>query len=228
MVLKSFFMLTLWSAVLAVALAGVYSFAISFGSEKIVAVAVVNTLYALPIVWLLWRKSSVISGSSLHFFSLKNKIFGDLAPAGALVGSALLGALATRFFLPGATLNQGYSALYLCKVVIWIPLVEELVFRVGFGGMMRGAGGALLGSYFSALFFGLMHSLPTVDRVISLHFGIAIGPFLLGLVCEYLYAKRGRVLPIVLFHGACNATPLIFGVVDGRWLHWLALLYSSK
>ena len=221
--LKPFLMLTVWGAVLAVALADIYSYAISWGSDDIISIAAVNTLLSIPILWILLRR---VPGVNNPLFPPKQDILGDLLPACTVAGLAFLAALSTRVALEGVVVGKGYSVWDVCKVVVWIPIVEELVFRVGVGGVMRRAGGPLLGGYFSALFFGFMHSLPSMERVLAGNVGIAFGPFLLGIICEYLYVKRGRVLPIVLFHAACNATVFIFGVVDERWLEWLAVFYS--
>lgn len=111
--------------------------------------------------------------------------------------------------------------------ILWIPVVEELVFRVGLGDAFRRvAGSPLWGSWFSAVAFALVHADPTLSRLSHGEIGLPLGPFLLGLLCEAVYVKSGRILPAVLLHAVCNGTAALFAMGDARWLEWLGFLYS--
>lgn len=110
-------------------------------------------------------------------------------------------------------------------MILWVPLVEELVFRVGFGGFFRRSLGPLFGGYVSAVLFALVHGLPTVSSLFRGNLGLPLGPLLLGLCNETLYVKTGRIGPIYFLHAACNATAVIFRTFDPRWLDWLSWFY---
>ena len=106
-----------------------------------------------------------------------------------------------------------------------MPLVEELVFRAGIGAVYRRLSPPIWAAWFAALVFALVHANPTWSNLRHGQVGLALGAFFLGLCCEYLMIKTGRILPCIAFHSACNATVMIFGILDKRWLDWLAPLY---
>lgn len=112
--------------------------------------------------------------------------------------------------------------------VLWIPVVEEWAYRVGAGYYFRSRLGLMAGSYLSNILFSLMHSQPTIEHFASLQIGLPLGPLLLGAICELIYLKSGKVLPAILFHMICNATPAIFATIDIRWLSWLKVLYLGS
>jgi membrane protease YdiL (CAAX protease family) len=109
--------------------------------------------------------------------------------------------------------------------IVWIPVVEEIVFRLGFGSWLRRIWSGWMGMYCSALFFAWMHSQPTLERLSEGHLGLPLGPFVLGCFCEVIYKYSGRLGPAILFHGVCNATGWLFAAWDPRVLDWLAWLY---
>lgn len=110
--------------------------------------------------------------------------------------------------------------------VIWIPIIEEVVFRYGIGSFLRKFGGLLWGSYFSALTFSLIHSGPTISNILQLKIAFPLGPLLLGLICEFLYINYGSLVYLIIFHACCNLSVIIFTYIDARWLSWLGFLYS--
>ncbi|MBF0441190.1 MAG: CPBP family intramembrane metalloprotease [Oligoflexales bacterium] len=139
-----------------------------------------------------------------------------------LIGS-ILGALASSFIgRPEKAIVNVEAAAF----IFWIPIIEEMVFRVAIGKVFRNYGGDLLGGYFSALCFAFIHTMPTLGKVVSLNAGIPLGPMLLGLCCEIIYVKTGKIIPAIVFHGCCNATVPIFMLIDNRWLSFLSYLYS--
>ncbi len=132
-------------------------------------------------------------------------------------------ALLTRLALPTAT-QQLISAEYLV-FVLWIPIVEELVFRVGISAYFRKRLGIIWGCYFSALLFALVHTQPTVAAWLNWQIGLPLGPLLLGLANEAIYVSSGRIIPAIVLHAVCNLTVVIFAIVDSRWLSWLSPFY---
>ncbi len=118
--------------------------------------------------------------------------------------------------------SYGYNVFW---VVVWAPIVEELVFRKGFGSFFRRNLSPWQGGYISASLFAFVHSQPTLSRLLAGEAGIPLGPFLLGLVCETIFAMRGRILPCMVFHGLCNLSGYLFAAHDARWLKWLDILY---
>lgn len=107
--------------------------------------------------------------------------------------------------------------------VLWIPIVEEIVFRGAISGITEKYAPGVWGLWFSALIFAWVHSMPTIYGPVT---GVPLGPFLLGLICEYLRRAGGTLVPAVIFHMVCNSTVVIFSLLDARWMNWLQLLYG--
>lgn len=139
-----------------------------------------------------------------------------------LAGTALLATLSR--LLGGAPPSTGAAPPL--AWILWIPLVEELVFRAGIGRLFRRLTHSSWAAWFSALTFAFVHASPTVARLAAGRVGLPLGPFLLGLACEALLAATGRLLPCIALHAACNATAAVFANGDARWLDWLGFLYS--
>ena len=110
--------------------------------------------------------------------------------------------------------------------VIWIPLIEEIVFRFGLGRWFRLTIGNLWGGYCAAICFSYTHSFPTLAKIMAGDIGIVLSPLLLGFACEYLFVKSKSILPGIALHIACNATVLLFLVFDQRWFTWLKIFYN--
>lgn len=108
---------------------------------------------------------------------------------------------------------------YLLATLLWIPIVEECIFRGGVGRWLRQRLGDGWGMYVSALFFATLHSAPPQNWIPPL------GPFLLAMACELIVRITGRLTPAILLHVCCNASPLLFTLLDPRWLRWLGTLY---
>jgi membrane protease YdiL (CAAX protease family) len=106
--------------------------------------------------------------------------------------------------------------------ILWIPVIEETVFRGGVSGVIGRYAPGIWGIWFSALIFAWVHSMPTFSQMA----GVPLGPFLLGLICEYLRRAGGSLVPAIIFHMICNSTVVIFSLGDARWMSWLRLLYS--
>lgn len=152
----------------------------------------------------------------------------SLAPGLSLIGAAILAAWSSSLLAPGVVAEaefEGFSSWSIIGAIVWIPAVEEIVFRRGIGVLFARRFGHVLGGYGASLLFAWVHSLPTFSKVLEWDLQIPMGPFLLGLACEFIYRRSGRLSAIIVFHGACNSTAIIFAKVDPRWLDWLKGLY---
>lgn len=154
-------------------------------------------------------------------------------PALIVVGGALFLGVCS-LFLVGSTEQAESKPIPLSAIppvqlvyVFIVPIVEEYFFRLGIGTHLRRYAGVLWGSYFSAMLFSVVHSYPTVARLMDGQIGLLLGPFLLGLICEALFGYVRRLGPAIAFHMACNGTVVLFSLVDPRWLDWLRVLYSA-
>lgn len=125
----------------------------------------------------------------------------------------------------GSPSNKELASYHLWSIV-WIPIVEELLFRVIIGNYFRKLAGNFWGCYCSIICFSFVHSMPTIDRIISLDIGLAISPLLLAIPCEYLHLKSKSIIPSILFHAVANSSVAIFMFYDNRWLSWLSLFYQ--
>ncbi len=112
--------------------------------------------------------------------------------------------------------------------LLWIPIVEEIVFRLGIGSWLRGWAGNFWGGYCAALCFALAHTLPTWQRLTAGEIGVPVGVLLLGVICEFLFVRSKSLMPCIVFHAACNASVPLFTYFDQRWFAWLSLLFQTK
>lgn len=142
------------------------------------------------------------------------------APASLVVMGSIVLAVGTRFFQPGAGAIDAGIDLRALAFILWIPVIEELVFRLGIGGLLRQHLSVFWAAYGSALIFAMAHGTGGWG-----HLSIPMGPLLLGLACEWLYAVTGRLMAVIALHAACNASGWIFAAIDSRWLDWLQALY---
>ena len=209
--------LTILSLLLAVVLAEFYDFLSSWLSPSWFAAAISHSLIAIFIAAYWWHHDRKVFhlGSWLSYL-----------PAVIVLGGSAVAALLSRAYCGDP--NDAVSGNNMHPIwagVIWVPLVEEIVFRGGIGAVYRRLSPPFWAAWFAALVFALVHANPTWNNLANGRVGLALGAFLLGLCCEYLIIKTGRILPCVAFHAACNATVMIFGVLDKRWLDWLAPLY---
>lgn len=109
--------------------------------------------------------------------------------------------------------------------ITWIPIVEELTFRVGIGNFLKKKCGTVWGSYFSILIFCAAHSVALWNQPADLLLKVPVGVMLLAISCEFIYGYTRSKLSIIWFHSACNLSGLIFLFLDKRWLDWLNFLY---
>lgn len=207
----------LYTVALAVALRYLYDFAACSINDLLwLGAAIVNSVLALTFYFYLRRKNTLPQPTDQWRWL-------DFTPFGLLSICLVLTAIS---WLSGGSQTQSL-AIESWAWVLWVPLVEEVTFRVGFGYYFRKKLGSLWGSYFSLLLFCLAHSVVAYFASPLMWFThISLGVLLLGACCEFLYFKRGKVSTIVLFHMAANFSVVMFKSIDSRWLDWLGLLYS--
>lgn len=214
--MRSLLKLIVLSIVAAVALAELYKPLRDLFETSWMAPALVHSALSLVVLGLAWRQGRL--GALLR----PGPLWALIPAAVVLVGSGLM-ILASR---QSGTPEIGEASVPWAWI-LWVPVVEELVFRAGIGDAFRKTSGHVLwGSWFSALSFALVHTDPTLARLGALDFGLPLGPFLLGISCEALYVKTRSIIPAILLHAACNATAALFLKGDARWLDWLGFLYS--
>ena len=201
---------------LATALAELYQAARALIGAAWLAALAVNATFAVIVVALgRPSKREARSPSASKFFLVYGPALFIVVGAAALGLATSGGTARSNVVIPGET----------WAMIAAVPIVEEWLFRVGFGRWYRGACGPWLGAYLGALTFAMVHSDATIGGWLSGRTGIVPGPLLLGIACELLYRYTGSVTAIILLHGACNATPTLFALTDPRWLDWLGFLY---
>lgn len=135
----------------------------------------------------------------------------------AVTGSLLSGDLRTELIKP--------DLFHWSLIFIWIPVVEELVFRLGLSSIIGKFLNPVWGSYFSVLIFSWLHSNPSIDHIFSGESGLIAGPLLLGACCEGLKYSSGSILPAISLHIACNTSAILFIYGDGGWFKPFLSLY---
>ncbi len=153
---------------------------------------------------------------------------GPLLPwlAGPLVllGAYLLAVLSERDGVPYAPRGSS-EIIYAVATLTVIPLVEEIVFRGGVSPFLSRFTGPWISVWLAAIVFSMAHTSPTWNRLIVLKVGLPFGPFLLGLCCDMIVRRWGRLWPAVLFHASCNGTVYIFSTINPTWLRHFGGLY---
>lgn len=204
-----------------IVLTEIYKVVGSMLGEDWLGAAVVNSI--LSVCFLSRRFEPSMTQNLPLSRKLKNAYLAFIPAAVVCFGSLLL-AIITKQWSPdeGSLPISWHQYLW----VLWIPIIEEICFRRGFGSIFKGMIGPFWGSYLSVLFFSFMHSAPSFDAVIHGQFGLALGPLLLAIICEYLYQASRRLMPAIALHAACNLTVLIFSYFNPSWLDRLNFLYQ--
>lgn len=226
---KPFIKLIAIFLVLSLCLGSIYRYFSTWLQPAWLSVCLINTILAL-FIFIRPQKQPGELPSWLQRFS-------GFGPKRYLIPSAviIIGATAlslTSYIIGGTpegeTTGPTFTTLSYQSLaaVLWVPVVEEIVFRRGFGQAFRSWAGEGWGLYFSAVFFAVAHAQPTFHFVLNEGIGLALGPLMLGLCVEILYTVSGyRLWPCILLHASCNLTPVIFYTLDPRWMEWLSMLY---
>jgi membrane protease YdiL (CAAX protease family) len=116
---------------------------------------------------------------------------------------------------------RAYSLIEILGLCVWIPLIEEILFRRFLSSWIELKLDGLWGIYVSGLLFSLAHTAPP-DNLWP-----PLGPFLLGCACTWAYRVSGRIGAPVLLHAACNASAILFAIYAPSWLEMLSWLYQN-
>jgi membrane protease YdiL (CAAX protease family) len=203
------------------AIAAIYTLHPLTHFDGLVFIALVNSVAAAIIVATTWR--DLFNFVSFRFGSKEFRPVFAYLPAAILILVVGLAAFTSR------TISSAVSAplpAWWALPVLWVPIVEEVVYRGFIGKWFRKYGGNLWGTYLSAALFAFVHMLPDWRENWFQEIGVPLGPFVLGLCCEYIYVKSRNITAAVAFHMAANASVIIFSVTDARWLEWLRIFYS--
>ncbi|MGE0171140.1 MAG: lysostaphin resistance A-like protein [Oligoflexales bacterium] len=212
-----------FTIICAVALGFLYGLQTHFPLDSWFFIACVNTVLSFTFAAVTLSEAKNLRPRAFASFRMTGAQVAWFLPSLSFLAVIGVAALVSRFV--GSPTGQPLSNTWVA-LVLWVPAVEEIVYRGAFGRAFRKLGGPFWGGYFSALFFSLMHTLPTWDRVLALQIGLPLGPLLLGIICEYLYFKSGRILVPIAFHAVANFSVVVFSLSDSRWFAWLDFLYS--
>jgi len=198
----------------------------AFSAEPFIVLASVNTLAAAFVLrWL--HKNGKLKKADLHA-PYKVLLFLEKYPRVVYLPSLvvvffILLCLCISSFIGGAVASEVPWVMWL--TVLWVPVIEEVLFRAGISRFLRKIGGHMWGGYFSAILFALVHTIPSAQNFANFNVGIPLGPLFLGLACEALYICRGKILPVIMLHMVCNLSVLVFTYLDTRWFTWLRYFY---
>ncbi len=214
--------LILLTLVLGVILGEIYSRVVGIGgfTSPMLTIAVVNFFLCIPFFVYYRLKDSYSVKAFLPITSSSLKPFIPSVLICLFIATCILLSSLIGDPTPG-NLN---SDIWLS--VLLVPLVEETLFRGGFSKIFRSIGDKWRGIYFSSIFFSFCHTLPTFSSFMELDLGLLLGPFLLGIICEYIYSKSNSLIPCVIFHMSCNLSVAVFYWFDTRWFSWLSYFYS--
>ncbi|RZA22527.1 MAG: CPBP family intramembrane metalloprotease [Proteobacteria bacterium] len=179
-----------------------------FGSlEPWVVMAGVNTFIASAILFLFKTQPPPSPSAKLRLAAL-------VLPALILVGTLIL-----IFFAPTSTEKISYEWWEIAGLVLWVPVVEEIVFRRALFVWLSQRFPKFWSLYLSALIFALAHSSPPT-------FIPPLGPFLLGLLAAWSYQSTRWLLTPILLHSVCNGSAILFACYAPGWLDRLSWLYQ--
>lgn len=205
------------TALFCIGISHAYVFAGSYLGQVWIGAAGVNSVIALAIA-IAWKVFSEPQ---------KDTFKGAYIPAFVVFfGSMTLALWSSGFRVPSRLPNS--LSFHEIAWIFWIPFVEEWVFRGGLSVVLKRWIGVFPGIYLSAIAFSMVHGIPTVDRVLSGHIGLFVGPLILSIVCDLLVLLSGSLRPAIALHMACNSTVIIFQIFDSRWLEWLKILYQTR
>lgn len=206
-----------------IALAEIYQYTAKFIQPSWLAAAIVHSVLSIILLrFLLTKESTLPPKNKISFYFQSHKISPYL-PGIILITLPILAVTLSSFFG-----NTQYSPIKIDQWawVIWVSIIEEIVFRYGIGGFFRKKIGIFWGAYISIFIFSFVHSSPTIENILNAKVGLPLGPLLLGILCEVLYIHTGKLSSSILLHAAGNGSIIIFSIFDSRWLSWLQFFYQ--
>lgn len=216
----------LMAATLAVGLAfgALYQFAGPMSGAPWVGAAIIHSAFSLAILLMLAKRGDLKTSFQVGGQGQGFRPFYLYLPSLIIILGVIIAVGVSSAF--GGALQATPDWYPQLAFVLWVPIVEEIVFRAGFGSVFQKYAPGFLGVWFCALLFAWVHTVPTIDSLLQGNFGLPLGPFLLGLICESLRVTGRSLIPVILFHMVCNGTVVAFSLTDARWMNWLSLLYS--
>lgn len=167
----------------------------------------------------------LISGAVRSALRLQGTSYLAWIPAMAILLGSLALALSSQRGGPSYSVTGSSEIIYVLSTLTLIPIFEEIVFRAGVTSVLQRFAGPVWSIWFSALAFSVAHTQPTFERLINLRVGFLLGPFILGICCDMIVRRWGKLWPAIAFHSACNATVYIFSTWNPAWLSRLSGLY---
>lgn len=212
--MRDFLRLVAWllfAVVLGLGLRSFYGIFGRAGEPPWFFIALFHTLLAMGLIFF-QRRRFLQECRSMKLSWTFGPALAVLAATGILIGLS-------RVFSPPSSSPDAPLSWAAVGLILWVPLVEELVFRFGLSNYLRTKAGHWLGLYATSMTFALAHGEANGALLIPL------GPFLLALLCDLIYWRCRFIGGAIAFHAACNATAYLFLAFDPRWLDWLNLLY---
>lgn len=206
-----------------------YSYAATMTDVAWQGIAGLNTILAgFVVIICLGNKPQLMalttpSKTYLSSRMYKKQYLAYIPGCAVLVGSLVL-SLMTRNLFP----NTGGSMNFAPTPLPWIfliPIIEEILFRVGFGSVFALFLPPFAAIWLNSCLFAMAHSQTSLANILAGHLSLPMGPFLLGLCCGLLIRQFGTVWSAVFLHASCNSSVIIFQWLDPRWLTWLSQLY---
>jgi membrane protease YdiL (CAAX protease family) len=152
------------------------------------------------------------------------KLRSWLPAVGILVGSFIL-AISGERAGPSYAVSGSSELMYVVSTLTIIPFFEEIVFRAGITPILSRFTSSVWSIWLSAMVFSVAHTQPTFERLMGLQAGFLFGPFILGICCDMIVRRWGKLWPAIAFHSACNATVYIFSTWNPAWLSRLGGFY---
>ncbi|MBP9706275.1 MAG: CPBP family intramembrane metalloprotease [Oligoflexales bacterium] len=216
--LKHYVRLCLFSLLLVICFSYLYLKISDLFEHPWFGIAVVNTVLASFVVLLLIIKNT----ASIQLTSKKMNSLWYAPSIAVLILAVILQIAVYSWNEINWTINIEQAAF-----IFWIPLIEELIFRSGIANALIKFSTPVLGHFFAALIFALVHNFSVLESFnIAELFNLPLGAFLLGICCSYLYCMAKDIRPAILFHMACNATVVILGSNGAIWLKRFHFLYQ--
>lgn len=118
--------------------------------------------------------------------------------------------------LPDLSLNLGRGLWTLLMLVLFAPVLEELICRGLVLGTLRARYGVTLAWLVSALFFGVMHLQPVQ----------VINAFVVGLILGYVYISTDSLWSVMILHAMNNAVAYLMMITGHANTLLIDLIHS--
>lgn len=200
-----FLILTFWSLFISLTLSKIYISTLNIIDNKLIACATINSVIAFTYLFHRFRSYAHLKQSETSFCNIPGHIQIKIVFYSKL---SLLAILVTIFgILFWQNLGQRSASLLtpIFTIILWAPIVEELVFRGCLSPFLVHVSKSNWGIYYSVLSFAWIHSLPTMDDTLNGLTFLALGPLTLGFCSEFLYKYSGSLVLPILFHMVCNS-----------------------